>query len=578
MPDLQRIWCFVLLPVLSLFFLMSSPGRAQDAVWLQVEAQPTLTSAEERARDYASRLDNVAGFRLASGWYAIALGPYTPDAAVIELRQLRATRDVPGDSFVSDGAGFRDQFWPVGAIGLALQPPATPQNIEETAVSPPIPADETVAEARASERRLTRPEREEVQRALQVKGFYTARIDGAIGPGTRRAMAAWQDFAGYEPTGVLTTAQRTELLNDLRELLASLDMRPVSDIRAGIEIDLPSGLVDFQGYEAPFARYGGADVQILLISQSGDRDTLQGLYDVMQTLEIVPLQGSREMGRNSFTLTGRNDEIFSYTYAEVRDGAIKGYTLIWPTEDALRGRIALDRMQASFSPVPDAVLPDTAGDLTLQRPDLLAGLQIRQPEISVSGFYVTSEGSVLTVAEPLASCARITLGGEVEVDLVATDAELGLALLQPRARLAPLGIGRITDQIPRLQSDIAVAGYSYGGRLGAPTMSFGTLEDLRGLEGENSLKRLALNAQPGDAGGPVLDSGGAVLGLLLPRVSASDRALPADVHFAADANAISGFLETNGVTVAPPAATTEMAPEDLALLGADMTVLVECWN
>ena len=161
---------------------------------------------------------------------------------------------------------------------------------------------------------------------------------------------------------------------------------------------------------------------------------------------------------------------------------------------------------------------------------------------------------------------------------MATDAELGLALLRPRSLLAPLGIGRITDQTPRLQSDIAVAGYSYGGRLGAPTMSFGTLEDLRGLDGEDSLKRLALNVQPGDAGGPVLDAGGAVVGLLLPRLSASDRALPEDVHFAADAEAISAFLEANGVAITPPSQTSTMAPEDLALLGADMTVLVECWN
>jgi peptidoglycan hydrolase-like protein with peptidoglycan-binding domain/S1-C subfamily serine protease len=578
MAVLQRVWCLAVVALFATGCLAVAPARAQEAVWLQIEARPNLASAEERARDYASRLENVVGFRLASGWYAIALGPYTPEAATAQLSGLRSTRQVPGDSFVSDGAGFRDQFWPTGATGIATPPIAAPTTVEETALTPPIPADETVAEARASERLLNREEREELQRALQIQGFYNSRIDGSIGPGTRNAMAAWQEFAGYEVTGVLTSGQRAELVNSLRELLDSLAMRQVLDIRAGIEIDLPMGMVTFKGYDAPFARYAGEDVQVLLISQSGDRDTLQGLYDVMQTLEIVPLDGAREIGRTSFTLTGRNDRIFSYTYAEIRDDAVKGYTLVWPTEDALRGRIALDRMQASFTALADAVLPDTAGDMALQRPDLLAGLQIRQSDSSVSGFYVTSDGTVLTVAAPLAACARITLDGDTEADLIATDTELGLALLRPRSRLAPLGIGRITDQTPRLQSDIAVAGYSYGGRLGAPTMSFGTLEDLEGLEGEDSLKRLALNVQPGDAGGPVLDTGGAVVGLLLPKDGANDRTLPEDVNFAADAEAIIAFLEANGIAITPPNTNAAMAPEDLALLGADMTVLVECWN
>ena len=53
-------------------------------------------------------------------------------------------------------------------------------------------------------------------------------------------------------------------------------------------------------YEAPFAHYDGKDgAQVLLISQSGDGDTLFGLYDIMQTLEIVPPEGERRDGAPS---------------------------------------------------------------------------------------------------------------------------------------------------------------------------------------------------------------------------------------------------------------------------------------
>jgi len=155
---------------------------------------------------------------------------------------------------------------------------------------------------------------------------------------------------------------------------------------------------------------------------------------------------------------------------------------------------------------------------------------------------------------------------------------LGLALLRPTTPLAPIRFARLRAGTPRLNSEIAVSGYSYGGMLGAPTLTFGTLADLRGLEGHTTVDRLALQATPGDAGGPVLDNGGAVVGMLLPADDAGNRRLPAGVSFAANASAISDFLGAQGITLASLDGFESVAPEDLTLVGADMTVLVSCWN
>ncbi len=109
-----------------------------------------------------------------------------------------------------------------------------------------------------------------------------------------------------------------------------------------------------------------------------------------------------------------------------------------------------------------------------------------------------------------------------------------------RTTLAPQNVASFRSGLPRLQSEIAVSGYSFGGVLSAPTLTFGTLEDVRGLSGEENMKRLPLAAQPGDAGGPVLDAGGTVLGMLLPREESS-RQLPEEVSFAANTEDIQGF-------------------------------------
>ncbi len=579
MIRLKALVCTVLLV---LGFAPHPQANAQEAVWVQIEARPTLQQAEARARDYAARLPNVSGFRLRSGWYAIAIGPILAPLAPGELARLRAAREIPGDSFVADGRNFREQFWPIGAAGLAQPVITSPlgQPNETAALPVPEPSDETPAEARASERTLTRADREDLQRALQASGFYASRIDGSFGRGTRSAMAAWQAATGYEATGILTSQQRRVLLDTYRDAIASLGLSPVYDADAGIDITLPMARVAFEGYESPFARYGGLedDTQILLISQPGDSDTLRGLYDVLQTLEIVPLEGPRQFARAEFSISGENDQISTRIEARLTVDGVKGYAVVWPVEDRLGQQLVLEALKTSFSPVKGVVLPDTIGDRSLQRPDLLAGLQVRRPEVSASGFFVDFSGRVLTSSDTVASCSRITIEGDTEADVAATDPATGLALLQPRTDLSPLGVGLLRAEPPLLQSEVAVAGYSYGGILGAPTLSFGTLLDLRGLNGEANLSRLALSAQPGDAGGPVLDDAGGVLGILLPPPSKGDRALPPDVRYAADAVAIAGFLAENGVTLGAPPPNEPLAPEDITALGSDMTVLVECWG
>ena len=447
------------------------------------------------------------------------------------------------------------------------------------ATLPPVQAgEETLAEARAGERLLDRETRPELQPALRYEGVYASTIDADFGPGTRRAMAAWQELRRYEPTGVLTTLQRRELLDDYRGAQASLGLQPLSDAQTGIEIVMPLGLVTFDRYEAPFAHFGpatGDGVRALLISQVGDRDTLQALYDVMQTLDIVPLDGSRALRGEDFTLTGANAEIETYIRARLSRGEIKGFGLIWPAGDDKRRRLALAAMEDTFTAI-DGVLPDGTGSST-QDIDLLAGLSIRRPEKTRSGFFVDGSGAVLTTADAARQCTRITLGDDIEADLAATDDTLGLALLRPREAQAPLAVARWAAGEPRLQSQAAVAGYSFGGILSAPSVTFGTVEDIKGLDGDTRVARLEIAAEEGDAGGPVYDAKGHVTGMLLPRADGA-RTLPGNVAFAADAESLAQFLAANGLTAQAAENGSEIAPEDLALLAADMTVVVNCWN
>ncbi|MGJ8604151.1 MAG: serine protease [Marivita sp.] len=559
-------------------------AAAQDNAFVQIEAHPSLSVTENRLRDFAAILPDVNGFDLGLGWYGIALGPYPRDEATRVLRDLRAQRLIPSDSYVENADRYGQRIWPIGA-GPAVSTPVVEDPVVTAAPEPepaplPVVPDESPREAAASEALLTRAEREDLQIALQWAGFYNAAIDGAFGRGTRAAMRNWQSANGLENTGVLTTAQRGELFRQFNAVLDGMDIQTVRDTRAGIAIDLPLGAVAFDRYDSPFAHFEPTGTvegaRILLISQPGDRDRLSGLYEIMQTLDIVPLEGDRDRDRDSFTLTGQNGRIVSHTEARLDGDAIKGFTLIWPTGEEERRTRILAAMQSSFAPIDGVLDPATIAEDS-QRIDLVAGLSIRKPKLTASGFFVDRQGRVVTTQAAVAQCGRITLNTEYDAEVMATDPSLGIAVLRATQPLAPNAVAQFRDGSPRLQSEIAVAGFSFGGVLPSATMTFGRLSDLQGLNGEDTLSRLDITTLDGDAGGPVLDEGGAVLGMLVPH-SAGGRQLPDGVNFAAKGSALRGLLERAGVSPQITPALARLDPVDLTQKAAAMTVLVSCWD
>jgi S1-C subfamily serine protease len=393
-------------------------------------------------------------------------------------------------------------------------------------------------------------------------------------------MQAWQTDRGFEPTGILTTRQRAQLLGEVEADLATMGMQPTLDARAGIQIDLPMALVQFGSYNFPFVQYDSRDdsgVQVLLISQPGDRATLFGLYEIMQTLDIVPLEGARERQGDSFLLTGQSATLRSHTEARLVGGAVKGFTLIWPPEqDELIERV-LPLMQASFQAVEGTLDPASVPEGLDESIDMVSGLTVRRPDMVRSGFYLDARGTVLTTTEVIGQCEQILIDNAYASDVVFRDDALGIAILTPTQALAPLGFARLSAEPSRLRADIAVAGFPFGGALSAASTTFGRLADVRGLNGEETVQRLDVETQDTEAGGPVLDVTGNVIGMVLPG-TVSGRTLPSEVTLALRADQMIGVLQQAGIGVTLAQPTGAMNRENLSREAADMTVRVSCWN
>jgi len=565
-------------------FLGALPRAAsaqEDSTWVQVAALSDRVEAEDLARAFAGLFPETAGFELRSGFYAIVLGPYLPEEAQFRLDTLVRDGLIPPESFLAYSSDFGPAFWPLAAAGTELAPPdVVPETVLEPLISE-LP-DETEAEARDSEALLDADQRKALQVALQWFGHYAGAIDGAYGPGTRNSMADWQAATGLEPTGILTSRQRATLLAAYESEIASFGFQTVTDDKAGITATLPLGLVEFDRHEAPFVSYrakADSDLRLVLISQPGDQLALAGLYDLLQSLESVPMAGERSLGDQSFRITGQSGTVSTTVFAALNDGLIKGWMLISTPGNARRDARIIQTIEAAF--VTDSPLALDPGMTALDdstRDGLVAGLEVRKPRFSRSGFFIDATGSVLTTVAVVDGCARVTIDRETDATIALADAASGLAVLTPVTALSPRTVAAFQLAADRTGAEVMVSGYSYEDRLPAPVMTFGTLEAATGLDGKPGLKRLALQSLPGDAGGPVLDASGAVIGLLLPAGTDPARTLPADVQFALSAAEITRILVPTGIVPVEATAGSALNATALGELGLGMTVLVSCWD
>ena len=534
-------------------------------VWIQLETRLNLEASLDSIEIYARDLDNVNGFEINGGWFGVAIGPYDPEQADAPLQKFRAEGVIPRTSFTTTGASFGARFYPPA---VATQPaPDTDR----------APAEQ-LKQAKASESAMTEAEKKYLQRALAWAGFYESAIDGLYGSGTRAAMKSWQYANGYNATGVLTAAQRAELIADYQFLLAGLGFEDVVDAQAGIALRLPSALLAPASYDPPFATYAAKDTglaQVILISQRGDRDRLAALYEVMQTLSILPETGPRNLAKSSFTIEAYDDRLHTTGFATLQGGDIKGVIFVWPRGDAARRARVEEEIFTSFTSVAGALgeAPILGTDLKPQ--ETLGGLTIRQPSFTQSGVFISSAGHILTAAQDFSECTSLLLQDGLPLRIAAQNAEL--AVLVPTQGASPASVGRFETERPDAPQYVALGGYSYGGKLGAPSVTMGQLQALTDLTGRAGIARLEIDSLPGDIGGPIYDQYGSVIGVLLPPPPQGSRQLPENVQFMTNWPLISETLIAAEAAASTDTKTLKLEPVDLANLAQNTVGLIACW-
>jgi Trypsin-like peptidase domain len=201
-----------------------------------------------------------------------------------------------------------------------------------------------------------------------------------------------------------------------------------------------------------------------------------------------------------------------------------------------------------------------------------------------TGFAVDHEGTLVTNEHVIARCATITIhqGAQRVAGAVrARDHLNDLALIkleQPTPAAATLRRGPVV----RLGEQIVVYGFPLVGALATEgNLTVGYVSALRGLGNDEKTIQITAPVQRGNSGGPLVDLGGNVIGVVASKLDAvkvmnAYGDVPQNVNFAIALDPLTAFLQNNHVPVTESDSSTELRLPDIADRVRAFTYLVEC--
>jgi S1-C subfamily serine protease len=245
---------------------------------------------------------------------------------------------------------------------------------------------------------------------------------------------------------------------------------------------------------------------------------------------------------------------------------------------AAQGSVRAARALQQLPAAPSAATDD--GRLASPPP-----LYSAEPSSSGSGFIV-SDRYVLTNHHVVDGCALVRVrrqGLSINGDVAAASMIDDMALISfpsPLGEAVPL---RDIDQI-RLGEKIFVVGYPLRGFLADDiVITSGEVNALAGPYNDRRYIQISAPVQNGNSGGPVFDSAGNVIAMVVSSLNSIDVArqtgdIAQNVNFAIKVSVIKTFLRQSGVSFDTLPSDEKREAEAIADASRDGTVMVECFK
>jgi len=441
-----------------------------------------------------------------------------------------------------------------------------------------------------------------VQFLLVWTGDYSGIVDGIAGPQTRAAMEAF--FARrfrLRPEAVADEHIQV-LLEDAATAIAKSGFSLRRDSELDVTFGVPEALVQpTVSTDARRRLFRSQDrtLELEVAYLSNRYVSLDQLYRRLTTISGRTVSYSR-FQPSWFVLAGNDGGRRFYARYHRRGADIRGFSVSYSAERAVQFEPIVVAMSNVFRPSATASDPLITFLDDLHRPDdqteehpRISPVPEQPPapsqdadkpraDSSGSGFVVDAKGHVLTNAHVVADCVTLVVGVGSAAKLVVADAVNDLALLESTsARKAPALVFR-SDSI-RLGEEVIAAGFPLHGVLAdSINVTLGVVSSLSGPRNDSRFIQTTAPIQPGNSGGPLIDRGGKVVGVVtskLDAVIALERGgfIPEGVNFAIRHDTIRSFLDANRVDYrADIRGTDRQSIEDIADSLRRSVIPIEC--
>jgi S1-C subfamily serine protease len=185
---------------------------------------------------------------------------------------------------------------------------------------------------------------------------------------------------------------------------------------------------------------------------------------------------------------------------------------------------------------------------------------------------------------------------QVPAEVVNTDSSNDLALLklsslemasaESKSLIQKLSIvvvplaskGLLRSEDVRLGEKILVAGYPFGDAFSSTIkVTTGVVSAIRGAGDNSGQFQLDAAVQPGNSGGPIYDSSGNIVGVVLAQLNKRTfGSLVENVNFGIKASTVRQFLVSSGLSSKKSERTEEKSTEQLAEIAKNQALMVMC--
>ena len=172
-----------------------------------------------------------------------------------------------------------------------------------------------------------------------------------------------------------------------------------------------------------------------------------------------------------------------------------------------------------------------------------------------SGFAISHATHIVTNAHVVAQCKSLrVLSGAQQASgrVLAIDVDADLAVLQTSLSV-PKTMAMRSSPALRLGESVIAFGFPLTGALSqGGNLTTGNVSALAGLRDDPKYIQVTAPVQPGNSGGPLLDGGGNVIGVITAKLDALAVAkrtgdVPQNVNFAVRAEVLEAFLQTHKI-------------------------------